>query len=392
MKVDAEAAGFDPRRLDRIEEHLLRRYVAPGKVAGCSTLVARGGQVAHLSCLGSADLAVGRPVQEDTIWRLYSMTKPITAVALLTLYERGLLALTDPVSSFLPSWRELKVRDGDALVDPEREPTVRDLLTHTSGIGYAPGNGDLGFGAPLPWATLEELADGIVEAPLRFHPGSRWLYSFGTDVCARLVEVLSGMRFDDYLRSAVLDPLGMVDTDFCVPQDKADRLAALYLRGQDKQLVPLSGGRSYTERPSLLNGGGGLLGTLPDYLRFTQMLLNGGVLDDVRVLGRKTVELMRTNHLPGDAALRDLAAPGLASSVGFEGMGFGLTVAVSNGPGPTGAVGSAGEFMWFGLASTTFWVDPVEDLLCIFMTQLMPAGSFDVRGELKSIVYGAIAD
>jgi CubicO group peptidase (beta-lactamase class C family) len=392
---DVKAAGFDPQRLQGIEQHLVRNYVGPGKIAGCQTLVARHGEVAYVSSSGLADREAGAPVADDTIWRLYSMTKPVTGVALLTLYERGLFQLSDPVHRFLPSWRDVQVRDGDRLVAPHRPPSVRDVMMHMSGLGYAPGNADLALDSAgtlsSPWRDLQHLADGVVEAPLRFQPGTQWLYSYGMDICARLVEVLSGMAFDDYLRTVLFEPLGMVDTDFWVPEDKRSRFAALYARNSRKELVRLEG-RGYDERPSLLNGGGGLVGTTGDYFRFAQMLCNGGELDGTRILSRKTVELMRTNHLPGAGELRDYALPGGYGEVGFDGMGFGLTVSVGLGPAAQQSVGSPGEFMWGGAASTIFWVDPVEDLVCVFMTQLMPSGTFNFRGQLKSLVYGALDD
>jgi CubicO group peptidase (beta-lactamase class C family) len=397
IKVDAEAAGFDPARLDRIEQHLVRSYVEPGKIAGCQTLVARGGQVAYLSSLGHADVEAGTPVADDTIWRLYSMTKPITGVALLTLYEQGFFQLSDPVHRFIPSWRDVQVREGDQLVAPHRPPTVRDVMMHTSGIGYAAGNADLNIegGLPrVPWKTLEELADGVVESPLRFQPGTRWLYSFGMDICARIVEVVSGMPYDEYLRTVLFEPLGMTDTAFHVPDEKVDRLASLYARNRRKELVRLEDAESsrYRQVPTLFNGGGGLVGTTAGYFRFAQMLCNGGELDGVRVLGRKTVELMRTNHLPGSGELREVAVPGGYGEVGFDGMGFGLTVAVGLGPAATQVIGSPGDFMWGGAASTIFWVDPAEELVVVFMTQLLPSGTFNFRGQLKSIVYPAIVD
>ncbi len=391
---DVKLTGLDPQRLERIDEHLRRSYVDPGKISGCQTLVLRHGELAYSSSLGLADREAQRPVDDDTIWRLYSMTKPVTGVALLTLLERGAFQLSDPVARYIPAWKDVTVRDGDTVVPPHRPPTVRDVMMHMSGIGYAQGNGDLVMdGTRPPWRTLEELADGIVEAPLRFQPGTQWLYSYGMDICARLVEVLSGMPFDEYLKSVVFGPLGMVDTDFWVPEDKRDRLAGLYARSASKELVRLEGrGYSYEKRPSMLNGGGGLVGTSRDYGRFAQMLCNGGSLDGERVLSRKTVELMRSNHLPGGGHLRDFALPGGYGEVGFDGMGFGLTVAVGQGPAATQTSGSAGEFMWGGAASTIFWVDPVEDLVCVFMTQLMPSGTFNFRGQLKSLVYGAFAD
>ena len=375
--------SLDQRQLARIDEHLQRAYLEPRKIDSCQVLVAHRGEVAHRSSHGCAD---------DTIWRLFSMTKPVTGVALLTLYEQGYLQLSDPVHRFIPSWRDVRVREGDQLVAPHRPPSVRDVLMHMSGIGYGAGNADLNIegGLPeVPWKDLEELADGIVEAPLRFQPGTRWLYSFGMDVAARIVEVISGMPYDEYLKATIFESLGMVDTDFWVPEDKRDRLAPLHARNRRKELVELQG-RSYSRRPTLFNGGGGLVGTLDDYFRFAQMLANGGTLDGTRVLGRKTVELMGTNHLPGSGELREFAIPGGYGEVGFDGMGFGLTVAVTLDQARTQVIGSPGEIMWGGAASTIFWVDPVEDLVVVFMTQLLPSGTFNFRGQLKSIVYPAL--
>lgn len=394
FKVDAEAAGFDPTRLARIDEHLLRGYVDPGKIAGAQVLVARGGQVAHVASLGYADREAGTPVADDTIFRYYSMTKPVTGVALLTLYERGLFQLSDPVHRLIPSWREVTVREGDQDVPAHRPPTIRDVMMHMAGIGYSVGNADLDIdgGVPrVPWRTLEELADGVVASPLRFQPGTHWLYSFGMDVCARLVEILSGMRFDEYLRTVLFEPLGMTDTAFFVAEEERHRFAALYARNRRKELVRLDG-QPYDVEPTLFNGGGGLVGTTADYFRFAQMLANGGELDGVRILGSRTVELMRSNHLPDGGELRDFALPGGYGEVGFDGMGFGLTVAVTLDQVRTQVIGSPGELMWGGAASTIFWVDPVEDLVCVFMTQLLGSGTFNFRGQLKSIIYPAIVD
>jgi CubicO group peptidase (beta-lactamase class C family) len=408
FKIDPDAAGFDAARLTRIDEHLRTRYIEPGKIAGCQVVVSRRGQVAHASTLGLADRERDVPVADDTIWRLYSMTKPITGVALLTLYERGMFALADPTHRFLPEFRDTKVgvRQDDGSyrpVDPERPISVRDAMMHMTGIGYGPRNARLSLegarpGEPMtrlgPGATLATLMERLGPEPLRFHPGSRWLYSWSTDVCARLVEVLSGRRFDEYLQATIFDPLQMVDTGFSVPDAEIGRFAANYRRGADKRVEliddPLES--RYRRHPTFLSGGGGLVSTAADYLRFCHMLVNGGELDGVRVLSRKTVELMRTNHLPGAGSLREFAFPGGYGEVGFDGMGFGLTVAVSQGPAQAQAVGSPGEYMWGGAASTIFWIDPVEDIATIFMTQLMPSGSFNFRGQLRNLVYGALAD
>ena len=400
MKINPDAAGLDEARLARIDRHLTSRYLEPGKLAGCQTLVARRGQVAYLSSLGSADLERGKPVADDTIWRIYSMTKPITGVALMTLYEHGMFQLGDPVHRFIPEWRDLKVRQGNELVEPDRPVSIRDVMMHMSGIGYGPGNADLdpsilGSASWLDrFESLEAMTLELAGSPLRFQPGTQWLYSLGTDVCARLVEILSGQRFDRYLQEALFDPLGMVDTGFVVPDEKADRFAASYRRNRNKELKLLEDPERspYRRERTFLSGGGGLVSTVADYLRFTQLLLNGGELEGVRVLGRKTVELMTSNHLPGNGELRSFALPGGYGEVGMDGMGFGLTMSVSQGPVETQVVGSRGEFMWGGAASTIFWVDPPEELIVIFMTQLIPSGTFNFRGQLKTIVYPAIVD
>ena len=407
MKIDPDGAGLDAKRLERITEHLNRSYIEPQKIAGCQTVVYRHGSVGYFSSLGSMDLERGKPVADDTIWRLYSMTKPITGVALMSLYERGQFRLNDPVHRFIPEWRDLKVAerqpDGSTrLVDPERPMTVRDALMHMTGLGW-------GVDGPLvmdrfldamkvvrggPDGTLETMIERLAERPLEFHPGTRWLYGLSTDLCGRLVEIISGRRFDDYLRTEIFEPLQMHDTGFYVPDDDIDRFAASYGRRRDKTLKLLDNPEKSTYRrpPNFLSGGGGLVGTTEDYLRFCRMLLHGGELDGARVLGRKTIELMAMNHLPGGGELRQFALPGGYGETGFDGVGFGLTMAVGLGPVATQSAGSAGDFYWGGAASTIFWIDPAEDLTVIFMTQLMPSATFDFRGQLKSIVYPAIVD
>jgi CubicO group peptidase (beta-lactamase class C family) len=408
LTVDPTGAGFDPARLARIDEHLRSRYVHPGKIAGCQVVVARGGRLAHAAAIGLADRDRGVPVRPDTIWRIYSMTKPVTGVALLSLYEQGKVALKDPVERYLPEFGGARVRERDPdgevrLVDPERPMTVRDLLMHTSGIGYGPK------GARMDLATLGDrppsarmsgggdlqvLVERLGPEPLRFHPGRHWLYSWSTDVAARVVEVVSGRRFDEYLQATIFEPLGMVDTGFSVPDASIDRFAALYRRDAAKRLVvgddPLTS--AYRTHPEFLSGGGGLVSTAADYLRFCRMLAGGGVVDGVRLLAPRTVELMRSNHLPGGGDLRAFALPGGYGEVGFDGMGFGLTVAVSSGPARTQVAGSAGTFLWGGLASTLFWIDPTDDVVVVFMTQLVPSGTFDFRGQLTALVYGALVE
>jgi CubicO group peptidase (beta-lactamase class C family) len=407
MKVDADAAGMDPDRLARIDEHLRGRYVEPGKIAGCQVAVLRRGSLAHYSSLGYADRERQVPVRDDTVWRIYSMTKPITGVALMTLYERGSFQLTDPVSRFIPEWTGVKVAEaGDGGraggADPLRPMNVRDLMMHTSGLGYGPGNADLDpelIGgrnrAPSgPDHNLESMVSHLASAPLRFHPGTHWLYSLGIDVCGRLVEILSGRRLDEFLSSEIFGPLAMEDTGFHVPEAHAGRLAASYARNSRKELVLVDdpATSSYLTPPAFLSGGGGLVSTTADYLRFCQMMLGGGELDGRRILGPKTVELMTLNHLPGGGEMADFALPGSYGEVGFDGMGFGLTMAVNAGPVASGVIGSKGEYSWGGAASTIFWVDPAEDLIVVFMTQLLPSGTFNFRGQLKALVYPAIVD
>ncbi len=399
MKVDAAGAGLDEDRLERIGEHLRSRYIDPGKIAGAQMAVVRGGVVGYFESFGEQDRERSIPVGEDAIWRLYSMTKPITGVAIMTLYEQGHFQLDDPIDRWIPEWRGMTVAETDGsggtrVVPADRRPTIRDVLTHTSGIGYGPENRDLDLGE-RSWLAdhdLESLSRTFGDWPLRFQPGTRWLYSHGIDIAARLVEIMSGMPYDEYLQAAIFEPLGMVDTAFWVPPDKSDRFAACYGRNSRKELVLTDDPHqsSYLRRPKLLNGGGGLVGTTADYVQFCTMLANGGELDGTMILGRKTLELMTCNHLAGDGEMADFALPMGYGEVGFAGAGFGLTVAVSKGPGATGVVGSPGEFMWGGAASTTFWVDPSEELAVVFMTQFLPSGTFNFRGQLKSLVYGAL--
>ncbi len=414
MKADPDSAGLSERQLDRLTEHLQVKYIEAGRIAGCQIAITRRGQLGYFRSFGLRDLDRSAPVEEDTIWRIYSMTKPITGVALMSLYERGLFQLNDPVRRFIPEWADLKVkeqgRDGsERLVDPRRPMTVRDLLMHMSGLGFGGGLTLTQMFAPQnaratggfspgsrqgAGATLATMVDRYAQHPLEFHPGTQWFYTVSTDICGRLVEIISGQRFDDYLRETIFEPLGMSDTAFLVPDDKVDRFAACYRRDSAKRLVrtddPLTS--RYREQPTFLSGGGGLVSTTPDYLRFTQMLCNGGELDGVRILGRKTVELMTINHLPGGGDLHEFARPGGYGETGMEGIGFGLTVAVAQSPARTQVIGSAGEFMWGGAASTTFWVDPAQELVVVFMTQLVPSATFNFRAQLKTLVYPAIGD
>jgi CubicO group peptidase (beta-lactamase class C family) len=344
-------------------------------------------------------------MREDTIFRIYSMTKPVASVALMTLYEHGHFQLGDPVSKFIPSWREQRVYEGGNLPTfvsrpAERPMTIRDLLTHTSGLTYGfmeRTNVDrayrrLGIGERT--GTLAEMIEQLAGLPLEFSPGTRWNYSVSTDVVGYLVEVISGRRLDAYLREEIFEPLGMTDTGFFVPPEKLERFATNYSRQPDKTLKiedePASS--PYAKPPTFFSGGGGLVSTAADYLRFCRMLLEGGSLDGARILGRKTIELMTTNHLPGGRDLAELNVGGQFSQIDYVGVGFGLGFSVTLDLARAQVVGSPGEFAWGGAASTAFWIDPAEELVVIFMTQFMPSGTFNFRGQLKSIVYPAIVE
>ena len=408
MIPNPEAAGLDAERLDRIEDHFRSAYVEPGKIAGFQVAVGRRGHLAYRTTVGTMDLETGAALDDQTIWRLYSMTKPITGVALLSLMEQARVKLNDPIHRFLPEWRDVKVgvkrEDGSVdLVDLDRPISVKHALMHMTGIGAGPKEARLNLEALVdgggarsldPSATLADLSRLLATEPLWFQPGAHWYYSWSSDICARLVEAIAGEPFGDYLKRAIFEPLGMVDTGFHVPESQAHRVPSLYAwtaRKEIRLLDDRSRNRMCRE-PALQSGGGGLVGTLDDYVRFCSSLTSGGTVDGPRVLSRPTIELMRTNHLPGQGSLRDFAMPGGYGEVGFDGNGFGLQVAVGLGPAETAGVGPAGDFMWGGAASTSFWIDPVEDLYAVFMTQLIPSGAFDFRGQLRSLVYGAITD
>jgi len=406
MPVKPEDVGLSSLRLARIGDHM-KRYIDAGKMAGTLTLVARRGQVAYLEPQGHLEIERRRPVTADAVWRIYSMTKPITSVGLMMLYEEGRFQLDDPVHRFIPSWQNLRVFVGGnyptfKTAPGERPMTIRDLLSHTSGLTYGfmeRTNVDAAY-RKLDVAdqtrsgyTLQDMVDTLAELPLEFSPGTRWNYSVATDVIGHLIEVISGQRLDAYLRARILEPLGMRDTGFVLEDERAARFAANYERQGDGSLKMIDNPEqsSYRKR-SFFSGGGGLLSTAPDYFRFTSMLQNMGELDGVRLLGRKTVELMTMNHLPGGQDLTDLAQAGMFTETAYAGVGFGLGFSVQQSPARAQILGSAGEFAWGGAASTAFWIDPAEDLIVIFMTQLMPSSSYPLRRELRVLTYASLVD
>jgi CubicO group peptidase (beta-lactamase class C family) len=410
MDAQSQWTGLDAGRLERITEHLERNYIGPQKIAGAQVTVARHGHIAYFKSFGSMDLERNKPTRDDTIYRIYSMTKPITSVALMTLYEQGYFQLNDPVSRVVPSWKNHRVwvsGEGDDMVTeaPHRPITFRDVLSHTAGLTYGGGLPGVGIQHPIDKIyrslkirsfdapdTMQGFMDKLGQVPLRYQPGTAWMYSLATDVCGALVELISGKPFAQYLDEVIFQPLGMKDTAFQVAPDKVDRFAANYQRGPDKKLKLIDdpAASAFTREPGFKSGGGGLTGTSADYLRFCEMLRRGGELDGHRVLGPRTVAMMHMNHLPGGRQLTDLAIGGF-SETAYDGVGFGLGFASSLSEVDAGGLG-AGDYYWGGAASTIFWVDPKEDLCVVFMTQLMPSGTFNFRGQLKSIVYSSIID
>jgi CubicO group peptidase (beta-lactamase class C family) len=400
-----EDVGLSGARLRRIDEHLIAKYVEPGRIAGALTLVARRGKIAFLSPVGKMDRERGTAMRADTLFRIYSMTKPVTSVALMMLHERGAFQLGDPVHKWLPGWDQLRVyRYGqypNFVTEPaERPMTVRDLLTHTSGLSYGilerthldAAYRKLGIGEGK--GTLSDMVEKLGSLPLAFSPGTRWGYSVATDVIARLVEILSGRRFDEYVRQEILEPLGMVDTGYTVAAEKLPRYAANYSRSPEGGMTlfddPMNS--AYARPKALFTGSSGLISTAADYVRFAEMLRCGGALGGARIVGPRTVQYMTKNHLPGGVDLASIATESSFSETRYEGVGFGLGFHVLLDPVRSQVPGSAGEYGWGGMASTAFWIDPAEELTVIFLTQLVPSSALNVRAELKSIVYGAIVD
>lgn len=410
MDAQSQWTGLDAGRLERITEHLERNYIGPGKIPGCQVSVARHGHLAYFKSFGSMDLERGKPTRDDTIYRIYSMTKPIVSVALMTLYEQGYFQLSDPVSRYVPSWKNHRVwisGEGAEMKTeaPIRPITFRDVLSHTAGLTYGGGLPGVGIQHPIDKIyrefkirsldgadTMVEFMDKLGQVPLRYQPGTAWMYSLATDVCGALVEIVSGKPLAQYLDEVIFQPLGMKDTAFYVAPEKVERFAANYQRGPDKKLKLIDDPATspFIREPRFKSGGGGLTGTSADYLRFCEMLRRGGELDGHRVLGPRTIALMHMNHLPGGKQLTELAIGGF-SETAYDGVGFGLGFASTLGEVEAGGLGG-GDYYWGGAASTIFWIDPKEDLSVVFMTQLMPSGTFNFRGQLKSIVYASIID
>jgi CubicO group peptidase (beta-lactamase class C family) len=392
-RVRPEEVGLSSERLSRIGEFALAE-MEKGRIAGAVSLVARRGHIVYFESAGKADIEEGRAMREDSIFRIASMTKPIVSLAVMMLHEEGRFLLDDPIARFIPELGKLRVAvvpEGEA-VSPEaletvpaaREITIHDLLTHRSGFTYGFINqgpvGELYRRARLlESSTTEELVRRLAELPLVHQPGTTFEYSHSTDVLGRLVEVVSGQRLDRFLEERVLLPLGMKDTKFYLSAEEAARLVTLYQRGESPPLTPLDRGREsrlVVGPKTWFSGGGGLLSTAADYYRFLQMLLNGGELDGTRLVSRKTVELMTTDHLGKEIPI-------------YPGYGFGLGFAVRQDLGKGRALGSEGDYTWGGIFNTVFWVDPKEELILIFLTNFSPY-DLDQRWYVKTLVYQAL--
>lgn len=407
VKVAPEEVGMSTSRLANIRT-VMSKHVAEKHIAGASALIARHGKIAYQEAFGMADVEAGIPMKMDTIHRIYSMSKPITSVAMMMLYEEGKFQLNDPVAKYIPDFARMQVgieekdpATGKLILKtaPARRPiTIRDLLRHTAGLTYGYFSDTLvdreyRKERLLSDLTLTDFVSHLAKMPLVYEPGTRWHYSFSVDVLGRLVEVLSGKSFDVFLQERIFTPLDMKDTGFFVPESKKNRFSKLYAPTKDGHVTPAlvcystkecaekfpDAAQSFLEKPTLFSGGGGLVSTTYDYLNFAQMLLNQGQFGGKRYLSRKTVQLMSSDNLgmiPGPS----------------PGYGFGLGFAVSKAPGEAGMMGSAGEYNWGGAAGTKFWIDPQEDLIGIFMIQILPHTGLEYGNEFRVLTYQSIAD
>jgi CubicO group peptidase (beta-lactamase class C family) len=402
---DPASLGLDPRRLGRLDAFIAQTYLKPGLLPHAQLLVARDGLPVHFSTQGTAG-PDGAPLARDAIFRIASMTKPIASIAFMMLLEEGRVSLDQSVDTVIPEFTGLRVYEAGGGGEPfrtravERPMMMVDLLRHTSGLTYdfqqrTPVDAayrDLRLGLIRAELGLEEFVARLGTLPLEFSPGKAWNYSVSTDVLGLVVQRLSGMRFETFLERRIFAPLGMADTGFQVSEDQAHRLPEAWWLHPQKGIVRFDPGGSesgWARPPVLASGGGGLVSTTADYHRFVRMLLGGGELEGTRILGRKTLELMTRNHLPGGADLTELSRSMFSEAI-YSGQGFGLGFGVNLDPVKAMAPGSAGEFYWGGIFSTYFFVDPVERLSMVFMTQLMPSSSYPVRRQLKSMIYSAL--
>ncbi len=403
--TDPHEVGLNADRLAAMPAYFKENYIDTGKLPCMGLLVSRGGEIAHESYTGATEMGGKEPISAETIFRIYSMTKPITTLAIMMLLEECKIRLDHPVSRYIPEYKNAMVWDGGTaaapkLRKPDREMTVLDLVTHTSGLTYGflmqdetdeiYRNSKVGH----PKDTLQDMARQIGQLPLAFSPGTEWRYSHSIDVLGALVEIISGQPLDDFFRERIFGPLGMDDTDFWVPPEKIHRLMACYQKDAktgETTLADPGGAASklYAKRPNLLNAGGGLASTMRDYHRFALMLLRGGTLDGARLISPKTWEFMRQNHLPENQTMRGMGRSAF-TEVMADGVGFGLGGSVITDIVQTRQPGSDGTFSWGGLASTFFWIDPEEELIAIQATQLMPSSTYPMRMQFQQLVYAAI--
>ena len=380
-----EDVGMSASRLERITP-VMQRYVDNGRIPCALTMIAREGRLVHFEKFGMQDVAAATPIEYDTIFRIYSMTKPITSAAVMMLYEEGHFQLSTPISEFVPFFKDMKVytEDGSAVLDAEREITIKHLLTHTAGLIYESDRENHPIDekyedADLYGGDLASMIQKLGDIPLFHQPGDAWKYGMSTDVLGYLVEIVSGMPFATFLRTRIFDPLGMNDTGFSVKVENADRYSKVYEFAEDGNLQQIEKVHAATAPLSFFHsGGGGLQSTAADYLRFCQMVLNNGELDGVRLLGRKTVELITMDHIASNWQPNQRT-----------GSGFGLGFAVVTDVADTHTLGSLGTCGWGGMASTTFWIDPVEALIGIFMTQLVGADS-PFHAQFRTLTYQAL--
>lgn len=403
--TDPHEVGLNPDRLAAIPEYFQANYLDTGKLPCMATLISRGGEIALEDYSGTTHIGSGEPIGPHTIFRIYSMTKPITSLAAMMLFEEGKLRLDHDVSRYIPEFADVMVYEsgeGNNIKTrkPDRPMKVLDLFTHTSGLTY-------GFMLQHPVdalyrkekigrpdETLQEMSRRLAKLPLQCSPGDEWWYSHSIDVLGAIVEIASGMELDAFFRERITGPLGMHDTEFWVPEEKIDRLMACYQKDAKTGETTLADGagaasRLYAKRPTLLNGGGGLVSTLRDYHRFCLMILRGGTLDGERIISPKTLEFMRQNHLPFGQTMRDMGKS-MFTEVMSDGVGFGLGGSVVTDVVATMQPGSEGTFSWGGLASTYFWIDPEEEIIGIQATQLMPSSSYPMRQQFQQLAYAAI--
>ena len=404
QEVDPEQAGLDAKALDRLDQHFAH-YVDDGRLPGYLVAVARGGRVAHLTTHGLRDVAAGLPVEADTLWRIYSMTKPVTSVAALILVEEGRLSLDDPVARHLPAFSDPQVYESGSgaglRTRPAAQPLlIRHLLTHTAGLTFAfyhnhPVDAlyrEAGLdSAVLPGSDLAGTVDAYARLPLQFEPGTQWNYSVATNVLGRVIEVVSGQPLDVFFAERVLGPLGMTDAGFCVTDEQAPRLSELYGETDAGGIEPIAG-LPLRGRPRFLSGSGGMVASAYDVHRFMELLRRRGELDGVRLLAPETVDRMTRNQLPGGADLRAFGSRPAHDEPGNDGVGFGFGVSVVIDPDRTQAPSGPGTFGWSGVATTTFWVDPGRDLTVQFMTQVRPKSSLRLFPDLKRMVHEAVTD